>query len=440
MKRNTHIVWLSPDTSGFYRKGGEVRIRPSHVLDRLLKENIRFSILLPFDIALLPKTKMSADRITSHPVPYQYEQTFQLLKLSRGNVNPSIYMFQMNEMPNDLEVPIYSWAGMALGKLRRKVVDLFYCGGSKYAFVPLFLEGERNVDKIFEKSKVLSVYSSLKEKKTFAPQLLDKFKIPRTIFHPEGVQFYGGGSFIKTGMVFSNRSVFVRTGQKNPLKAKEIQRWQNVINKHQHKIESWSSDRSARSYLKTFDIILSNPSGLSPWTRAIQQITDKKESPKKDPPYPELWGPPAPSRYKKKKIQFLIQSPTKGYVFWEWAGARKDDYGLIINDHTAGSRSLQSRGLPFQFGYWVSLQPGHRYSAEFVGWDPDGQLDTLMKTKIISTPRNKMQHTKESIFVNVKNNQIISLHGLKPMKVKLYDEPGTFNADSTIFADEAILP
>src|SRR5687767_2845036 len=92
MKKIPHIIWVSPSSKSFYRSKGEVKFRPGSVIPKLTEEGYRVDVLIPHDPTLLPKTKLSSSRVTRHNIHLSQNYPIEIIKLTRGNLFPAVYM------------------------------------------------------------------------------------------------------------------------------------------------------------------------------------------------------------------------------------------------------------------------------------------------------------------------------------------------------------
>lgn len=394
-----HIFWLLSDSSSLYRKQGEIRFRPSSLIPRLQSHGFNINIFLPYDEDLLPKTELSSNRITSLAVPYFHDQHVNVIRLSKRMGFPGIFMVDLRDISLPRKNIMNAWAAVMLAEKIDLDVDVFHMEGPTFGFVPVFLEQKRS-NPIFKKTKTLFVLKNLDQLHPFSAQQLQEFQIPTRIYHPDGVLFLGSGCFLKTGIVFSDHVSFVYEGQKNPLDTPAMAVWRNILNEYQSKTSVWDSDRSLPTYVNTYEKLIQSQPDKSEWDKVMDHVVNYRIREKSESPFPELWGPPIPARYGNNQMAFLIQSPTKGYVFWEWAGPSYRDYGVMLINHSLNEKNLISRGHPFQSGAWLDLNPGERFSVELLGWDENNEQKTLMQTGIKQTPWDRIQLQDKVILVD----------------------------------------
>ena len=125
----------------------------------------------------------------------------------------------------------------------------------------------------------------------------------------------------------------------------------------------------------------------------------------------QSWGPPLPDKYNTDMLSLLIQSPRKAFVFWEWTKHDYRDYGLMIEDRTTGQKKVASKGL-FSLGdFWIEVEPDHSYVAHLVGWTHSGELQTLLSSKLVRTPRETPSENINAVFVDTRDRKRFSLTG-----------------------------
>lgn len=409
MKKNSHIFWVCPSSDSFFRLKGEVRCRPSSVLPKLVEKGFRLTVLIPFNPVLLPKSKVTSTRVIKQSIHLSQDFPVEITKLTRAQVFPQIYMVKVNSPDPAIQSAVFSKAAIELAKQINKPVDVFHLFGWKTALLPLFLEMEKTQahSKVFEKSKTFLNIESLKELGSFSPDILNFLGISKTLFHPDGIEYYGQVSFLKTGLLFSDEVGLVETTVKKP--ATSVNGLGGFLNSISPKLRRWASSRSLRSHLEAYKELLAAPLSqplLPTLVKKIKSLEKPQQKPSTD------WGPIPPDRYHTDMLGFLIQSPLKGYCFWEWTKERHQNLGLLLEDLTTHRRIMLSDQVWRLGEFWLDLEPNHYYAIELLGRTASGTFETLLRSRVIRTPRNKPSDNRKAVFLDTKTKQRFSRHDL----------------------------
>ncbi|MCB4756483.1 MAG: glycogen/starch synthase [Elusimicrobia bacterium] len=407
MLKSPHIIWVRPNSDIVYRSKGEVKCQPSSVAPKLSEKGLRINILVPYNSALLPKTKLTPSRITRHAIRLSQDYPVEIIKLSKGSVSPGIFMVKMPDLEPAMVGALFSKSALALAQQLKRPVDVFHMFEWGASLVPLWLEMGANGSTVTKEARTFLSIRSLADQGNFAPAIMAYIGIPETLFHPDGIEYYGKVSFLKTGLLMSDGISLIDTGRSSvSLPMNSINGMQGVLDAHVHKLRRWVSDRSVRNYLDVYQELLTQPKGGPVLPKLVKKLHQTKREVKS---YVDIWGPEPPDRYHRSYIAFLIQAPKKAFAFWEQIYSPHKEYGLVLEDVKSGHRHLLSRGLPPVADYWIDVQPDREYAVELVGFDEGGLMHILMRSKIVRTPRDWMSGNTNAIFIDVRERRRIKM-------------------------------
>lgn len=403
MKKSPHVIWVCPSNGLFFRTKGEVRPRPNSVLSKLLEKGIKLNILIPYDATLLPKTKIGPGRVTRHNVELSQKYPVDIIKLTRGAISPGVYMAKLPPLEPALESAVFSKAALAFASQLKKPVDVFHLFEWETALLPLFLEMEKNGNRVLRNARTFLSVHSLHDQGNFAPALMAYLGIPETLFHPDGVEFYGKLSYLKTGLLFSDGVGIIETTA--PVRGKAHRNGtglEGVLDQMSFKLRRWASDRSLKAHVDAYRELMQLEKSGSILPRLMKKVQSTQDEANR---FIEQWGPEPPERYNVNSISFLCQSPVKAYAFWEWTRMDFADYGLMLENRSTGAKKLLSRGLHAFSDYWIDVEPDKEYVLELVGWTSAGVMQPLLRSRALRTPRNKPSNNVDAVFVDVRNRQ-----------------------------------
>src|SRR5689334_16296994 len=107
-KKNSHIFWVCPSSDSFFRVKGEVHCRPSSVIPKLSEKGMRITVLIPYDPTLLPKSKLTPARIYRPTVHLSQDIPVEIIKLTRAQIFPQIFMVKFPSMDPALRSAVFS--------------------------------------------------------------------------------------------------------------------------------------------------------------------------------------------------------------------------------------------------------------------------------------------------------------------------------------------
>jgi len=82
--------------------------------------------------------------------------------------------------------------------------DVFHCHDWQTALVPVLLRTSYSDDPLVKNLPVVFTIHNMGYHGQFPRDVLDRVGIPATVFHPEGIEFYGGVNLLKGGLVYSD--------------------------------------------------------------------------------------------------------------------------------------------------------------------------------------------------------------------------------------------
>lgn len=82
--------------------------------------------------------------------------------------------------------------------------DVFHCHDWQAALVPVLLRTSYRDDSLVKNTPVVFTIHNMGYHGQFARDVLDRVGIPATVFHPEGLEFYGSVNLLKGGLVYSD--------------------------------------------------------------------------------------------------------------------------------------------------------------------------------------------------------------------------------------------
>ncbi len=408
MKKSPHIIWVCPTNQLFFRSKGEVKSRPGSVIPKLVEQGIKLDVLIPHDPTLLPKSKLSPSRVTKHDIKLSQNYSIELIKLTRGTASPGVFMAKLPSVEAPISHALFSQAALALARQINKPVEIVHLFGWETSLFPLFMEMAKGNSKVFQETRTFLTVPSLRNQGNFSPGVLTYLGVPKELFHPEGIEFFGKVSFLKTGLLFSDGIGFI--DEYLPARNSSFQKngtgMEGVLDTISFKLRRWASDRSVRAYLEAYRelLLIKKTSSLLPHLmKKLHSSKDQAQS------FIESWGPIPPDRYQTNTISFLQQSPKKAYVFWEWVESKHSKYGIALEDVDSGSRIVVDQDLSALGDYWLDVQPGRTFVAELFGVSAGGRQKKLMRSQPLFIPRDSMSPNTEAIFIDVKTRERITL-------------------------------
>jgi hypothetical protein len=408
MKKSPHVIWVCPSSKAFYRTKGEVRCRPGSVIPRLSEKVIRVNVLIPHDSTLLPKTRLAPSRTTTHKITLSQTYEIEITKLTRGSVSPGVYMAKTPALEPALASAVFAKAAIALANQLRKPVDIFHLFNWESAMLPLFLELEKNGSKLFRETRTFLNVQSLRDQGNFAPAIMAYLGLPTTLFHPEGIEFFGKVSFLKSGLLFSDGVGLVEGAVPRNAAYKNGTGLEGVLDSLTYKLRRWASERSLRSHLDAYNELLNSPKPMPLLPRLMERLHQTREEVDS---FVESWGPVPPERYGVNAISFLLQAPHKAYAVWEWSADGEGEFGLVLEDRTASTRQLLSRGLGAVGDYWIDIESDHEYVAELVGVSRSGQIRPLLRSRPLRSPRMSPSPNRDAVFIDVHSRKRFMMTG-----------------------------
>ncbi|MCG3203652.1 MAG: Glycogen synthase [Elusimicrobia bacterium] len=402
MQKSPHVIWVCPNNNFFFRSKGEVKCRPGSVIPKLVNEGVKINALIPFDPLLLPKTKLSSTRLTRHTLTLSEKYSVGITKLTRGSLLPGVYMVSIPTRDPALWSALFCKAAMALAQQLKRPVDIFHLFDWQTGLFPLFLGLEKNGSRIFKNSKTFFYVESMQEYGSYSPTVLKQLGLPVGVFHPEGIEFYGRVNYLKSGLMFSDRVGWLNGKRQRSKSRFSGPSFDGVLNKQTEKIKKWASPRSLNSHIEVYEELMNAPMQEYVFFPPSQNHKSAIDETRK---IIETWGPVPPDRLHVNTLSFLIQSPTKAYVFWEWVKDYYMDYGLRLIDCLSKRSVILSRGVGPVGEYWITVEPDHEYIVELIGYLSDFNSHPLLRSRLVRTPRIFPSANRNAIFIDTRNQK-----------------------------------
>jgi len=104
---------------------------------------------------------------------------------------------------NHIRFAILSRAALEIAR-RVFPTDIFHCHDWQTALLPVYLKDDRVIDPTFAGTRSILTIHNLGYQGIFAPEVLGEIGLPKTIFHPGAIEFWGKVNFLKAGIVFAD--------------------------------------------------------------------------------------------------------------------------------------------------------------------------------------------------------------------------------------------
>jgi hypothetical protein len=370
---------------------------------------LRLNVLIPFNAALLPKTKLSSSRTVRAIIQLADKVPVEFVKLTKGEANPGVFMLKSPPLEAALESAVFSKAAIKLAEHLRKPVDIFHIFNWNASLVPLYIELEKTASPIFKDARTFLNVSRIGHEGDFSPTLMSRIGIPETLFHPDGIEFFGKVSYLKTGMLFADGIGLIDGRSVNGAmhnKARTL--YEGIFEMQMHKLRRWASDHSLRAHLDAYYELLRLPKQKPLLSTLLKRLHKDAAAANA---FIDSWGPVPRDRYGVNQIGFLIQAPKKAFSFWEWNGSGIVDFGVVIDRVSAGKRDLLARGLGSAGEFWLDVEPDQEYHIELVGWTSSGAMQTLLRSQRIRTPRDRPSSNTSATLIDVNTGRRFTVEG-----------------------------
>jgi starch synthase len=117
---------------------------------------------------------------------------------------PGLYGNQQGDYPdNDIRFAVFSRAALEISR-RIFPADVFHCHDWQAALLPVFLRETLAGDPDFARAKTLFTIHNLGYQGLFPASRFGETGLPRHLFNPEQLEFWGQINFMKAGIVFSD--------------------------------------------------------------------------------------------------------------------------------------------------------------------------------------------------------------------------------------------
>ena len=100
--------------------------------------------------------------------------------------------------------------------------DVFHCHDWQTALVPVLLRTSYSDDPLVKNIPVVFTIHNMGYHGQFPKDVLERVGLPQTLFHPEGIEFYGSVNFLKGGLVYSDYLTTVSRKYAQEIQTKEF--------------------------------------------------------------------------------------------------------------------------------------------------------------------------------------------------------------------------
>ena len=104
---------------------------------------------------------------------------------------------------NDLRFAVLARAALALARSVFRT-EIFHCHDWQAGLIPAYLKTRFATDPTFLGTKTLFTIHNLGYQGLFPPATLSKVALDRSVFRPDGLEFFGSISYLKSGIAFSD--------------------------------------------------------------------------------------------------------------------------------------------------------------------------------------------------------------------------------------------
>jgi hypothetical protein len=399
-KKSSHIVWIGPPDRMFFRSQGEVKCRPGNVIPKLVEQGYKLNVLLAYDASLLPKTKLSASRISHHVIQLDKAYPIQITKLSRGNLFPGIYMMEPLNQNAAMTGALLAKAALSLVKQLKRSVDVFHLFDAHAGLFPLYLREERAQSRLLRDARTLVTVSSLREFGAFSPALFGELNIAPRYFTPGGVEFYGKASALKAALQFCDRIAIVEGSAQSRATHRNGATMDGVVAANASKVTAWLSDRSVKAHVDMYQRLLQTAP-----ESAFQNLEKEQHSASPEDPIQkaiQMWGPFPPERYGVRSLSLLVQSPKKAYAFWEWSDPEPRHLGLFLENGATPNLTLLAERLTSVGEYWFNVEAAGVYTAVLAERLADGSWKPLLRSAAVRVPRDTPSANRSVVFIDAR--------------------------------------
>jgi hypothetical protein len=83
--------------------------------------------------------------------------------------------------------------------------------------------------------------------------------------------------------------------------------------------------------------------------------------------------------------------------------------GLLIEHQSSGERIILGQDLPGLGDFWINVEPDNAYRVELFARLPTGEIETLLRSNLIRTPRTRPSQNTNAVFIDAKTRKRIAL-------------------------------
>jgi len=219
-----NILFASSEVFPFAKTGGLADILGS-LPEALSKKGHICSVILPFYKCVREKFS---------PTLFKEDKNFNLYFLKYNSVN--VYFIEKDEYYKRdylYSTPEGDYPDNALrfGFFAKSICkaisyigkqDILHCNDWQTALVPLYVKLFHKEDKLFSETKVVFTVHNLSYQGLFEKDVMSGIDLPRELFTPKQLEFYGRLNFMKGGLIYSDIITTVSEGYKREILTQEF--------------------------------------------------------------------------------------------------------------------------------------------------------------------------------------------------------------------------
>lgn len=219
------ILFISPEVFPFAKTGGLADVIGA-LPEALAKRGHRSSIILPFYKCVKEKGFV--------PELFKKEKTFNLYFLKHNNVD--VYFIEKDKYYDRAHLyntpqGDYSDNALRFGFFARAVIDsiphigkfdILHCNDWQSALVPLYIRLFYKEEPCFKHIKILFTIHNMAYQGLFGREFMRPLGIPRKLFTPNEIEFYGRINFMKAGIIYSDAISTVSEGYAGEILTQEF--------------------------------------------------------------------------------------------------------------------------------------------------------------------------------------------------------------------------
>ncbi len=167
-----------------------------HLINRL--QGVEFEIAGKTLVTNLKSSAILTNKTRIQLYFLENEEYFQRLGLYVDPVTHTDYP------DNDERFLLYGLAAFELCRLLQWKPDIIHCNDWQGGLVPALLKGRFKDDPFFKDTKVVFTVHNLEYQGNFPASTFPKLELPQEFFTPDGLEFYGQVSYLKSGIAYAD--------------------------------------------------------------------------------------------------------------------------------------------------------------------------------------------------------------------------------------------